>query len=154
MIWGDGILASFYLQFSRCCIILSVMETDRLERQPTVGELRWYAASICRVVSHRLEQKREKPTDENIREYVKSIWEDRREREQLQHDALLLRKSEIEEVARKYPNSAHPDVKAQVELIDRYRHAKVDSLEIVGDIILKGEEVLHVERSREISRKR
>jgi len=39
------------------------METVRLEGQPTAGELRWYAASICRVASYNLEQRKIKPTE-------------------------------------------------------------------------------------------
>ena len=42
---------------------------------------------------------------------------------------------EIRKVARKYSDSNRPDVKAQLELIDRYRYAAVDAIKLIGDII-------------------
>ena len=125
------------------CIIVNVMETGRIERQPTVGELRWYAASICRVASYSLEQKKIEPTDENIREYVKTVWENPAERIVLNRRAALLRGKETDEVAKKYPDLVDPE-KAHIELIDRYRHTLVDAREIVGDIVFQGEGVLYV----------
>lgn len=129
-----------------CCIILNVMETGRLERQPTAGELRWYAASICLAASYRLEQEEIEPTDGNIREYVKTVWENPVERIKLNRRAALLRGKETNEVAKKYPNLANPDVEAHIELIDRYSYTLVDAREIVGDIIFQGEGVLDVEK--------
>lgn len=77
---------------------------------------------------------------------MRYVWADPKQMKQLQHSAAVLRSLEIEEAAKKYPDSVHPDVKAQLKLIDSYKFAMIDAIALVGDIIFQGEGALDVER--------